>query len=339
MVDKNDKASGWPGDCSDAQLKVLGEFRQAVTAMGCTNPPYDDAYLLRFCRARKFDLQKILLMWNNFVNWRKENNIDNIETYVFHELEQVKKHYPHGYFRVDRKGRPIYIERIGKLNLKELFKVTTQERLIKYYTQSYERLLKQIFPSCTAAAGLPCNQTVTILDLKGGSMGMVSKQVYDFIQLASKIGQDYYPEILGQMFIINAPMLFTGIWTVIKGWLDEKTRNKIKILGSKYEKDLFEVVDPENLPDFLGGKIPASEYGENLDNEQGPWLDAAHQTGTTAGEAEDDDKKEDFYDLKNALSGLKIGGGAGGNAPKAALQNNQPADTPLNTQMEGDDDH
>ena len=26
------------------------------------------------------------------------------------------------------------------------------------------------------------------------------------------------------MFIINAPFLFTGIWAVIKGWIDEKTK-------------------------------------------------------------------------------------------------------------------
>ncbi len=52
--------------------------------MGCTNPPYDDAYLLRFLRARKFDLTKALQMWSNFVKWRQENNIDEIEVLSSH---------------------------------------------------------------------------------------------------------------------------------------------------------------------------------------------------------------------------------------------------------------
>ena len=44
------------------------------------------------------------------------------------------------------------------------------------------------------------------------------------------------------MFIINAPMLFSGIWAVIKPWLDEKTKNKITIIGSGYKEKLFELV-------------------------------------------------------------------------------------------------
>jgi hypothetical protein len=332
--------SGWPGDCSPEQLKVLEEFRAAVTNMGCTNPPYDDAYLLRFLRARKFDLTKALQMWSNFIKWRQENSIDSVDTYDFSEIDEVKKFYPHAYFRTDRKGRPIYIERVGQLKLQNLFKVTTQDRLVKYYCQSYERLLKEIFPACSKAAGQPIAQTCTILDLKGGSMSMMSSQVYNFVQLASKLGQDYYPEILGQMFIVNAPMLFTGVWAVIKPWIDEKTRNKIKILGSKYEKELFEVIDPQNLPDFLGGKVPVSEYGPNLDHEQGPWVNnERREEEDKNAEGDDEERKEDFSELKNALSGLKLGGSLGGAKPQPkdeSVDTKIPADTPLNTQIDDD---
>jgi hypothetical protein len=39
---------------------------------------------------------------------------------------------------------------------------------------------------------------------------------------------------MGQMFIINAPLLFSGVWAIVKGFLDERTRKKISIQGSKY---------------------------------------------------------------------------------------------------------
>ena len=45
-----------------------------------------------------------------------------------------------------------------------------------------------------------------------------------------------------RMYIVNAPFLFSGIWAIVKPWLDEKTRNKIHIKGSGYQKELLEAV-------------------------------------------------------------------------------------------------
>lgn len=265
--------SGFPDDCSPEQLEALAKFRTEVRNMGCTDPPYDDPYLLRFLRARKFDLPKTLLMWNNFIKWRKENNVDEILAKEFPEIPEAKKYYPHGYFRTDKLGRPIYIERIGHLKFDPLVKTIPLEKLQLYFVQSYERLIFEIFPACSRATGKRVEQTCYIIDLKGAGMKMFSSKMREIINLASKIGQDYYPEILGSMFIINAPMFFSGVWSVIKVFLDEKTVKKINILGSSYQKELDKYIAPENLPDFLGGKVTSQDYGEPFGNEQGPWKD------------------------------------------------------------------
>jgi len=41
------------------------------------------------------------------------------------------------------------------------------------------------------------------------------------------------------MFIINAPFLFSGIWAIVKMWIDDKTKEKIIILGKDYKKELL----------------------------------------------------------------------------------------------------
>jgi len=38
-------------------------------------------------------------------------------------------------------------------------------------------------------------------------------------------------------------MLFTGVYAIIKGWIDEKTRSKIIIEGSGYKEKLLNYID------------------------------------------------------------------------------------------------
>ena len=112
--------------------------------------------------------------------------------------------------------------------------------------------------------------------MTGGGISTANKGTYEFAQMAAQVGSDYYPETLGNMFIVNAPMLFSGIWAVVKGFLDEKTRNKIKILGGNFLPTLEEYWDINDIPTFMGGNCVV----ENLSASHGPWDDyEIHGTG------------------------------------------------------------
>ena len=96
---------------------------------------FDDYDLLRFCRARKFDLALMQIMWQNFINWRKEQKVEDIvETYKYDEYDKVIEVYPHGYHNIDKLGRPVYIERFGIMDIDKLWTVTTRERIVRHYT-------------------------------------------------------------------------------------------------------------------------------------------------------------------------------------------------------------
>ncbi len=45
--------------------------------------------------------------------------------------------------------------------------------------------------------------------------------------------------------IANAPWVFTGVWAIVKGWIDEKTRKKIQIIGGSYKKELLKDIDAD----------------------------------------------------------------------------------------------
>jgi len=184
----------------------------------------------------------------------------------------VKKIYPHGYHKTDKNGRPIYIELISKVNLTELFKHTTEERMTKYYIKEYERLMKYRFPACSRAASKIIEQSLTVLDMEGIGISLLTGKTKEFVKLASDIGQNYYPEMLGQMFLINTSFFFSAVWAIVKGFVDEKTRNKICVEKSSYQKKLLQLVDAENLPSFLGGScICPNIEGGCLYADIGPW--------------------------------------------------------------------
>lgn len=158
------------------------------------------------------------------------------------------------------------------MKIKELFKITSEARMMKYYIREYERLMKYRFNACSKASGIIVEQSFTILDMNGVGMSMLTGKIKDFIKIASNIGQNYYPEMLGQMFMINTSTMFSFIFAMIKGFIDEKTRNKMSVFKDVYKEKLLEYIEPENLPDFLGGTCTCNHIkGGCMYADIGPW--------------------------------------------------------------------
>ena len=140
------------------------------------------------------------------------------------------------------------------MDIEKLWTVTTRERIVRHYTCEYEKTMKIKFKVASKVAGKNIQQGLTIIDMTGGGVSTANSSTKELFQLAAQVGSDYYPEIMGNTFIVNAPTLFRGIWKVARGFLDERTRNKIKVLGGTYTPTLLEYVEEENLVEFLGGK-------------------------------------------------------------------------------------
>ena len=169
-----------------------------------------------------------------------------------------------------QEGRPVYIERLGLLDVKALYKITDPERQLKRLVYEYEKFLHERLPACSKMVGHPVETSCTILDLYNVSL-MAFFKVKDYVLQASRIGQDRYPETMGKFYIINAPWAFSGTWNIIKPWLDPATVAKIEILGGEkdYLPKLLEQIPAENLPKEFGGKCQCA--GGCSMSDAGPW--------------------------------------------------------------------
>ncbi|KAF8820780.1 hypothetical protein IE077_002823 [Cardiosporidium cionae] len=257
------------------QLATLSLFKNQIQESDdfCTMCK-NDLTLLRFLRARNFDLGKATFMLQESLKWRKEFDVEHITTVEqFPFSQELAQYYPRGFHGIDKCGRPIYIDCIGKLQLDKALQVAERSTLLRRYAQEYEFLSQIILPACSIQAKRTIEQTFTIVDLRGLTFSMFNMTTKRYISDMAGMSQNNYPEILGEMCFIGVSRFFRIIWAFLKNLLDARTESKITLLccNDKWREYLLERIDAHQLPLFLGGTRDCDDTWSNMDF--GPWMD------------------------------------------------------------------
>ncbi|KUM60324.1 hypothetical protein ACN42_g6812 [Penicillium freii] len=246
----------------------------------------DDATLLRFLRARKFDVEGAWAQFKDTEDWRKDNAIEKLyENISVDSYEAARRMYPQWTGRRDRRGIPVYVFQIRHLDNKavaaynstmtsgtpETHKSSTVPARLLNLFALYENLLRFVMPLASALPRpnpeTPIVTSTNIVDVSGVGL----KQFWNLkshMQDASVLATAHYPETLDRIFIIGAPSFFPTVWGWIKRWFDPGTTSKIFILSAaEVEPTLTSFMEPSSIPKSYGGKLDWS-WGDmpNLDD-------------------------------------------------------------------------
>ncbi|KAI0372119.1 CRAL/TRIO domain-containing protein [Pilatotrama ljubarskyi] len=263
---------------------ILQQFRESLVDQDLVHDGdsigTDDETLLRFLRARNYNLKQATLMWKNCQHWRKtvegvgiDELYRQIDPFDYPERDLVFDCWPLYFHKMARyqKGRPLNFHHFGGINLNKLQKSMTLERFWQTVIVNCEALTREVLPAAAEAAGRPIVGTFVVVDLSGFGISQFW-QMKDFARMSFQVSQDYFPETMAQLAIVNAPRGFSTIWNVMKPWLAKETVAKVSIYGSDYRKALLELIDPEALPTPLGGTCTCEGAGGCMRSNAGPWM-------------------------------------------------------------------
>jgi len=134
--------------------------------------------------AGRRDAAKAHSLIETMVAWRQEAGIDQlVKEFDFTEREAYFKGYPQGYHKVDRQGRPVFIQQLGRADVDTVLLLTTEQRMINFHIQEYEKLLGVVLPTCNAARGGSARADGSALPAVRGSTSIIDMQGVGFTSL------------------------------------------------------------------------------------------------------------------------------------------------------------
>lgn len=196
-----------------------------------------DGLVLRFLRARKWNVKAAFAMITECLRWRKEFGVRKLMVEGERAFNPVPLVSGESFFwKHDKQRRPVIVMR-GRLHRPSAQSPKDMMLFSVYQMETGRRLLQP-----------GVDKVCLLFDLSGGS---ISNFDLSSIRFIVQTLQDYYPECLGKCLVVNAPWFFWGCWKVIRPWLDPAVVEKIEFISGPAR--MLEFFDADNLLSWYGG--------------------------------------------------------------------------------------
>lgn len=249
-IPKDDKAKEEAKKAEE--MKEMNEFIDKYggpilrdTMWEFTKMDHPDTSVLRFLRARKWDIDRALAMLAAACKFRLEKDVAGI----IYKGEDGLKDVP-GFMNQMRRGISYIMGSTDKMENPIYF-----IHVARHFTsaQKHEVLQDYVLLAMENARLIttaPYEKAVVIFDMAGFGLKNMDWQCVLFLV---KCLEAYYPESLQRIYVHGAPWIFKGIWQVLQPMLDPVVRDKIKF--SSKAQDLAELVPASKIRKGMGGTM------------------------------------------------------------------------------------
>ena len=213
----------------------------------------DNDILFRFLISNAWDVERSTELLHEYVEWRREWDVDSLDKYPFHPELPVKGTYC-GYAGVCKAGYPIYWERFVTSGIEWYLSNVDTDELMKWHLYTAERG-RELYK------GLGTDRVTIVLDCAhlDGLFLLSNFTATSFLRDTVAVDQTRFPEHMYKLFLINCSWGFNFLWKWVKVFLKDSVVKDIHVLtGSNFE-DIAEFIDLGAIPEDFGGTAPALE--------------------------------------------------------------------------------
>ncbi|CAL8125563.1 unnamed protein product [Orchesella dallaii] len=242
------------------EITAIQKFREQVSDLLDNEEKRDNSYLIRWLRARDLNFHKAEELLRHSLNWRAENDIDNVLERKFDEFHF--NNFPYTADGYDKTGRPVatisYAN--GKWDFRKVDEPDRAEGFKAYTAYIFEDIVNKIRMqnSKRKMTGEPLvRQYILLVDYTG----FTYSQLINFAAVSKLLSfattyEAHYPELLYKCIFINCPVFIGTLMSLIKPLLASKTFQKIEYYGynrEEWENVLYEMIEEDQLPPEFGG--------------------------------------------------------------------------------------
>ena len=232
-------------------VRVTPDPRPSASASAAL-PSWPDFHLHRFLKARGFQLQPATDLFLNATWFRQQFGMDDLAAQPvlpFSDFHQM--FMPERLHHTDDRGCPLYLNFLGDCQ---------PELVAAWYPAQLGFLIEAFLMEqglrAQEASSAALGRRVTLLSviLQCAGVSLAHRSVLGHLNPVLWIDDVIFPENMRQLIIINAPTVFTVLWTIIGPLIDSQTRAKFVILPPASEAALIERIGVAHTPREIGGQ-------------------------------------------------------------------------------------
>ncbi|CAL8109311.1 unnamed protein product [Orchesella dallaii] len=238
---------------TQSQKIALDKFKARVLPILPDAYMKEDIYLIRWLRAKQFDVNQAEEFLRENLKWRKANQMEKIHS---EDFSDIVTDYPVYVDTFDKNGAPVITAIAGSWDLRKAHLSGESTRLHRFLDKTMDEAAMKVREA--QSQGKNVTRFHFLLNLDGFNLvqhgcprcflGIIS-----FIQSY----ENHFPGLTDKIVIFNAPATIQAVRPIVRGAISSRTRGNIHLYGTnkaEWQKYLLQFIDAEQLTEDFGGK-------------------------------------------------------------------------------------